>query len=674
MSLHRMLVSTAVMIVCAFAVPASVMGDALSLATTEEEITFETKIVSATIYTNRAQITRRGDVELARGRFRVVCEDLPKGFFESSILVEGTGSATARIVGIDLERREKREVDAERFTELTDQYMKLYEEYSELNIKLSALKRREELRSSISEFSLDKAQDQLARETFSIQQWKALLDFFEQEDVETRGQIESIQSKTKKMYEKMNWFRSELAAMRADDRYGKAVVIDCEVTAAGTLTFDIAYLVPNASWAPQYTIRYLEREQELELAYNATIGQSTGEDWKEVSVLLSTAKPHIGAAPPKLEPWYLSSEAGRIWGKVIDSSTGGPIPYANVVLVGTKMGSMTLSDGTYNIVGVPAGTYTVKVMMMGYRQEERQGIRVGAGSGTVANFALDEMIVGKGEEIVVEAEMPQVEVTMSEVHDRARTDDEYHVRGGRSGVVEARAMKPAPPPPVPHAEAEVTTSEFAANLQIEKSVDLETGAEPRRSLVVRQRFPGKFSRFSVPRLSKHVFVEGVFDNKLDFPLLPGMAEVYIETVPKGSKNRVSNFVGREPLDAVASGEEFTVHLGIDQDVKIDHELEHKEYLTKAGRKKARIRYGYLITVESFKDKPVEVSIVDRIPVSMMKEVKVEDVEILPPPVEEGEDGILTWKIPLGPGEKEEIRFAYTIEFPGDWSEDYLGIR
>jgi len=103
------------------------------------------------------------------------------------------------------------------------------------------------------------------------------------------------------------------------------------------------------------------------------------------------------------------AQAGRLTGRVTEASTGSPLPYANVVVVGTTMGGMTLTDGTFTITGVPVGTYTVKVMMMGYKPEEKTDVRIDASQTTRADFKLEEQIVGKTQEIVVEAEQVQIE-------------------------------------------------------------------------------------------------------------------------------------------------------------------------------------------------------------------------------------------------------------------------
>ena len=62
---------------------------------------------------------------------------------------------------------------------------------------------------------------------------------------------------------------------------------------------------------------------------------------------------------------------GRVSGIVTDSATGQPIPGANVLIVGTRLGAATTSEGRYLISGVPAGTQQVRVQRIGYAPQTR---------------------------------------------------------------------------------------------------------------------------------------------------------------------------------------------------------------------------------------------------------------------------------------------------------------
>ncbi len=646
--------------VLAFAAPAPAADDV-------KELPLKTDIASATVYGRQAQIVRRGEVKLEPGTVQLVCGDLPEKFVESSLSVEGTGIAGARIIGIDLRRTETSGAETPRFKELVKELEGLDASLEGLRIRHSALGRRKELAKSISQFSSDQGQERLADGDFAPSYWDGVLTFFETENVDTDDRIEKLGKQMSEVEKRRSWVRNELSAMQVGDGSGKEVVVDCETDKGGALTVELMYLVPDASWYPEYTVRYVERDDEVELTYAARIVQATGEDWKGVSAVLSTATPHVGAAPPELIPLFVGGTTGAIRGRVTAASSGMALRFANVSVVGTASGSLTDADGVFAISDVPAGSHTVLVWYMGYRTARKSGVRVGVGRVSRVDFALEEEYI-EAEDVQITATRRSVEALATQPG--VVVDGELHVRGGRASEVKAYVDAIS----VPHVEAELLGSEFAANLVIPKPIDLETGAEPRRSLVVTRRIPGRFVLQAVPRLSEHVFVKGTLENPLAIPLLPGAAEMYVETVPEGSNAKVSNFVGKDRIEAVGAGEEFEMYLGVDQNVKVEHALKKKETLSRESSKTTKVRYTYLITAESFRRGSADLRVSDRIPVSTMKEVKITDLTVVPEPDERSEDGLVSWLLRMDPGMKREISVEYVVEYPSHMSATSLGLE
>ncbi len=662
-SLRRILLSAAPwLLLCAIlavALPAPAADDV-------EEVPLETDIVSATIYGRQAQIVRRGKVELEPGSVRLVCGDLPEKFVETSLNVEGTGISGARIIGIDLRRTETSGVESPRYKELVEELEQVDAKLTQLQIRRTALTNRKRLALSISQFSSDVGQEQLAGGDFAPSYWDGILTFFETENITTDDRRDELEEEMFDLEGRRSWIGAELRSMQVGEGPGKEVVVDCETESGGSLTVELSYLVPDASWYPEYTVRYIERDDEVELTYAARIVQATGEDWKGVSALLSTATPHVGAAPPELLPLYVGGTTGTIRGRVTDAATGRSLPYANVAVLGTASGSMTNADGVYVISDVTAGSHTLQASYMGYRTAKKSRVRVSVGRVERVDFALDPLEVME-EKVKVRA--------ISTVGEAVATqpgvvlDDDLHTRGGRASEVKYYVE-----PSIPHVGAELLGSEFAANLVIPKPIDLETGAEPKRSLVVRERIPGSFTLQAVPRLSEHVFVKGTLTNPLAIPLLPGAAEVYVETVPAGGSAKVSNFVGQDRMEAVAAGEEFEMYLGVDQNVKVEHILKKKETISKAKSTTTKVRYSYLISVESFRRGTTELRIADRVPVSTMREVKIDKLEFVPEPAEQTDEGLVTWELRMEPGEKREITIEYVVEYPSHVSPVSLGLE
>ncbi len=91
---------------------------------------------------------------------------------------------------------------------------------------------------------------------------------------------------------------------------------------------------------------------------------------------------------------------GKISGVVRDAN-GEPFPGANVRIEGTTRGAASGVDGTYFIIGVPSGTYTVVASLLGFRSVRVTDVAVRVDRTTELDFVLEEESAALGEVTVV---------------------------------------------------------------------------------------------------------------------------------------------------------------------------------------------------------------------------------------------------------------------------------
>lgn len=73
-----------------------------------------------------------------------------------------------------------------------------------------------------------------------------------------------------------------------------------EVSEAIAVELSIAYVVSRAKWTPRYDVRVYAADSMMKVFYYGVVQQSTGEDWLDAQLTLSTAQPAIGGAVPEL--------------------------------------------------------------------------------------------------------------------------------------------------------------------------------------------------------------------------------------------------------------------------------------------------------------------------------------------------------------------------------------
>ena len=92
-------------------------------------------------------------------------------------------------------------------------------------------------------------------------------------------------------------------------------------------------------------------------------------------------------------------QLGAISGRVIDRDTRQPIPSAQVVIVGTQVGSLTDERGEFRVARVTPGSTQLRAMRLGY-QSAMQTVIVTAGGTATVEFVLGTAVVNLDQVVV----------------------------------------------------------------------------------------------------------------------------------------------------------------------------------------------------------------------------------------------------------------------------------
>ena len=98
-------------------------------------------------------------------------------------------------------------------------------------------------------------------------------------------------------------------------------------------------------------------------------------------------------------PVYAQDATGTISGRIVDGAGEG-LPGVTILVQGTTKGAATVSDGSFTIRDVPAGSYTLTASSVGMTTA-RQQVTVTAGSDTPVNLSLKEDATQLSEAVVV---------------------------------------------------------------------------------------------------------------------------------------------------------------------------------------------------------------------------------------------------------------------------------
>ena len=209
-------------------------------------------------------------------------------------------------------------------------------------------------------------------------------------------------------------------------------------------------------------------------------------------------------------------------------------------------------------------------------------------------------------------------------------------------------------------QAEAMSAAFQTVFAIPGRSTVKTQSEVKRVLIEQLAVDPQLVIRTVPRLDTTAYLYArTLWPKDRAPALPGNVSLFRDGV----------FVGNGRMAQLAPGEEAELGFGADERVKVKRNvIEDKKGETGTFSTSRIEERNFTIEVKNLHARAVQVAVLDRVPVSMQKDIVVDmSVKGLQPTKKDvqGRRGVSIWDMKLEPDEEKVVAFGYKVTYPPD---------
>lgn len=637
----------------------------------------KTRVSQVTVFFNGAQVTRAIELKLTAGAHLVFIESLPQEMNAGSIQVSSVSNC--KILSVK-HQREQSNV----FAPVNEKEMNAKIKAQELKIK--ALKNKQNVYEIEERILLDNSMLSKKDEGTSIAKIKEAGDFYrlrlneiKQAKLELSVELDLAEEKIKELYIQMN---QSVSKKRLP---GSTILIHVEVARDVDAVLNVSYYISSAGWEPAYDFRLEDISKPVQVVYNANVFQSSGENWENANIKLSTVDPSLTADKPQLDPWIVGNpqpgryrtarmESGSIEGTLVDATTQEALANANVILrMGNDIVASALTNvrGKFNFKPVPMGTYNLYISYVGF-QNINQPISVNAHFATNQTFYMSANTLAMREQPVASFQQPvyinkdvnaygAVRSQASEMEvQKSRNAPDRMDEDGMRRVDTKRSKKAKTPAPAQENQPLVLDDLFSSLKEtlsdIEYSITVPyTIPSDGQDHVIRVKevsVPARFVYHAVPKLEPDVFLIAEIAGWQQLKLLSGKASVYFE----------GTFTGQSYINSDLSGDTLEISVGRDKDIIVKREGNKMLNDKKIIGTSVKETLAWDITIKNNKRSAINFVLEDQYPLSQRKSVEVELLESSGAKIDK-DTGKLNWEMEIPAGERKTITTKFSVKYP-----------
>lgn len=652
------------------------------------------KIKEVTVYLSGAQITRTAICNLKEGSNQVIFTGLSHKIDESSIQISGLGAVSIMSIVYNINYLEKSESNP-MVKHWEDEIIRLEHEISLLKNTIAGLEVEEKVITSNRLVNGD-------AQVLDLERIKQIGAYYRERITAIRNEIFKTNQSINKLKLKVNDLKLQLTEVNNAPEVPQGeitIVFDAPIDTQ--LKANLTYLVEDAGWVPNYDIKSSGLNAPISLAYKANVYQKTGQDWNNVKMVLSTGTPNNNIAKPNIDVKYLdfvssyqkryspaakkkgyafNPNVKKVVGTITDES-GAPLPGVNVVIKGTTKGTQTDFDGNYSLdvpygqeltfsyIGMVSQELPIYSSIINLDMEEdatqlEEVVVMGYSTGAVASVSSERILNGRAAGVSIrgnstpnnpdplyiidgvpidgftEGDLDANEIQDIEVLNGANATALYGSKGN-NGVVVITTKKS-------HILEGATKTEF----DIKRPHTIISDSDITAIEVNTFKIDADYEYFAAPLVNENVFLTASFTDWEKHQLLPGEANIYFE----------GTYAGKTVVDPYTTKKEMILSLGIDNNITVTRKQE-RNFKSKsfAGNNRILDR-TYTLEVKNNKNAPIQLKLMDRIPISQNKDIKVDDI-ITNSADYDDKKGLLTWKLQLLPKQTDDKKYSFQVKYP-----------
>lgn len=265
-----------------------------SMTVIADDLPLVTGIDKVTVFTRGAEVTRAGDITIPAGEHRLIIEDLPPGI-DPARLQLGIDNSTVRLGNLQLEEIHEGGLVSEEEQRLQLQLEQLLDDRQQVTDEIESARTQLKLLDSLATGAVGGQQVSLAADELS-----ALLETLASSSNQSRQVIRESNRQVQALDQEIEQVRFELSQVSTRQRSQQVLTIAVQASAAADSVVSITYPVARAGWSWLYESRLDTDSRELLLERKVSVTQTSGEDWDDVILVITTAQPNQNTQTPEL--------------------------------------------------------------------------------------------------------------------------------------------------------------------------------------------------------------------------------------------------------------------------------------------------------------------------------------------------------------------------------------